>query len=254
MAFATKWYGWSPDVPDGRDLRYVARKETLAALPPSADLRSACPPVYNQGDLGSCTANAIAGAVEFDLIKEAKKRVFIPSRLFLYYNERAKEGTVSTDSGAQIRDGIKSVAHQGDCPESLWPYVVKKFSVKPPQVCYADAKMYRAVKYQRVDRDLDQFRACLASGYPFVFGFTVYTSFEGAEVARTGHLKLPQPSEKVMGAHAVLAVGYQDSSKWFLVRNSWGADWGLKGYFTIPYDYLLNSNLSDDFWKINVVS
>lgn len=210
--------------------------------------------MYNQKQLGSCTSNAIGGAVEFDLIKEDQKRIFVPSRLFLYYNERAMEGTVSTDSGAQVRDGIKSVAHQGDCPESLWPYVIKKFAVKPPEKCYAAATKYKAVEYQRVDRNLAQFKGCLASGYPFVFGFTVYDSFEGSEVAKTGHLQMPKPSEKVVGGHAVMAVGYDDSRDWLLARNSWGTDWGIKGYFTIPYDYLLDGNLSDDFWTIRVVS
>jgi C1A family cysteine protease len=252
--YSVKWYGWQPDLPDRRDHRYAAPAKTVAALPPSVDLRPGCPPVYNQGDLGSCTSNAIAGAVEFDLMKENQKRIFVPSRLFLYYNERAIEGTVSTDSGAQVRDGIKTVSHQGDCPEALWPYNIKKFAVKPPAKCYSDATKYKAVEYQRVNRALKQFKGCLASGYPFVFGFTVYESFEGAEVAKTGHVNMPKHNEKTLGGHAVMAVGYEDSHSWFLVRNSWGSDWGMKGYFTMPYRYLLDGNLSDDFWTIRVVS
>jgi C1A family cysteine protease len=251
MTYSPQWYGWVPDLPDGRDHRYSAPPVTL---PPSVDLTSGCPPVYNQGQLGSCTANAIAGAVEFDLIKERQKRIFVPSRLFLYYNERAMEGTVNSDSGAQVRDGIKSVAHQGDCPESLWPYVIKKFEVKPPAKCYSAAMKYKAVEYQRVDRDSDQFMRCLASGYPFVFGFTVYDSFEGEEVAKTGHLQMPKPDEKVVGGHSVMAVGYDSAKETFLVRNSWGTGWGLKGYFSMPHGYLLDENLSDDFWTIRVVA
>ncbi len=224
------------------------------ALPSAVDLRRGCPPVYNQTGLNSCQANAIAGAVEFDLMKEKMKRVFVPSRLFLYYNERVIEGTVSSDVGAAIRTGIKSVAHQGDCPARLWPYVIKKFKVKPPEKCYTNALKYRAVEYQRLVRDLDQFKGCLASGYPFVFGFTVYSRFEGAEVRKTGILQMPSPREKEVGKHAVLAVGFNDSNQRFLVRNSWGAHWGMKGYFTMPYQFLLDDELSSDFWTIRIVA
>jgi C1A family cysteine protease len=226
----------------------------LVRLPPSADLRLQCPPVYDQGQLGSCTANAIAAAVEFDLMRQKQKSVFIPSRLFLYYNERAMEGTVASDSGAQIRDGIKSEGTQGDCPENLWPYDIAKFAVKPPQICYDSAVKYKAISYQRLVQDINQLKGCLATGYPFVFGFTVYESFESQQVAQTGHAPMPAPGEQVMGGHAVMAVGYDDSQQWFVVRNSWGQSWGIQGYFTLPYAYLINQNLSNDFWTIRVVS
>jgi len=254
MPIKIKQYGWIPDLPDNRDYSYAAPAEVLVRLPPSADLRGQCPPVYDQGQLGSCTANAIAAAVEFDLMRQKQKRVFIPSRLFLYYNERAMEGTVASDSGAQIRDGIKSEGTQGDCPENLWPYDIAKFAVKPPQQCYGSAVKYKAINYQKLFQDLNQLKGCLASGYPFVLGFTVYASFESQQVAQTGHAPMPAPGEQVMGGHAVMAVGYDDSQQWFVVRNSWGQGWGMQGYFTLPYSYLLNQNLSNDFWTIRVVS
>jgi C1A family cysteine protease len=254
LTLKIKQYGWVPDLPDNRDHLYATPPEVLLRLPPSIDLRPQCPPVYNQGQLGSCTANAIGGAVEFDLIKEKQKRVFIPSRLFLYYNERAIEGTVNADSGAQIRDGIKSVASQGDCPENLWPYDITKFAVKPTQQCYQQALKYKAVQYQRLTQDLNQLKGCLASGYPFVLGFTVYASFESQQVAQTGHANMPLAGEQVIGGHAVVAVGYDDSQQWFILRNSWGDGWGMKGYFTLPYTYLIDQNLSSDFWTIRVVS
>jgi len=254
MSLRIKRYGWLPDLPDHRDQLYAAPPQVVAQLPPSVDLRAQCPPVYDQGQLGSCTANAIAAAVEFDLMKEQKKRVFVPSRLFLYYNERVIEGTVNTDSGAQIRDGIKSVSHQGDCPEQLWPYNISEFSVKPPQKCYAQATKYKAVQYQRLAQSLSQLKGCLASGYPFVLGFTVYDSFETPQVAQTGHASMPMPKEKVIGGHAVMTVGYDDAQQWFVIRNSWGESWGMKGYFTLPYAYLLDQNLSDDFWTVRVVT
>lgn len=256
MPINIKWYGWVRDLPDRRDLVYAAPPEALKRLPPKVDLRdqNQLPPVYNQGRLGSCSANAIAAAVEFDLMKQKEARVFVPSRLFLYYNERALEGTVASDSGAQIRDGIKSVAKQGDCPENLWPYNITNFTVKPPQSCYRTASKYKAINYQRLVQDICQFKGCLASGYPFVFGFAVFETFEGKEVAKTGIVSMPAPEEKAVGAHAVLAVGYDDSSQLFIVRNSWGNDWGMKGYFTIPYAYVLDQNLAGDFWTIRVIS
>ncbi|MGD0615744.1 MAG: C1 family peptidase, partial [Verrucomicrobiota bacterium] len=176
-----------------------------------------------------------------------------PSRLFIYYNERAMEGTVDSDSGAQIRDGIKSVAKQGVCPEPLWPYQVEEFRARPPKKCYVAALGHRVVLYQRLVPTLNQLRACLASGYPFVFGFTVYESFESPAVARTGHAPMPKPGEPAMGGHAVMAVGYEDSKQWFVLRNSWGFNWGMHGYFTLPYTYLIDSQLADDFWTIRLV-
>jgi C1A family cysteine protease len=248
-----KHFGWVPDLPDHRDQLYSAPVVNLATFPNKVDLRPNCPPVYDQGQLGSCTANSIAAAVEFDLMKESKT-VFTPSRLFIYYNERVIEHSVESDSGAQIRDGIKSIAHQGDAPEADWPYDIAKFSQKPPAKAYNDAKKHKAVLYQRLAQDLNQMKGCLASGYPFVFGFTVYESFESKQVATTGHAPLPSASEKMVGGHAVMAVGYDDSQQRFIVRNSWGTTWGMAGYFTIPYAYLTQSNLSDDFWTVRIVN
>jgi len=249
-----KGKGWIPDIPDQRDFLYAAPMAFLRALPRKVDLRAQCPPIYDQGQLGSCTANAIGGAIEFDQMKERLPQVFIPSRLFIYYNERVIEGSVDSDAGAMIRDGIKTVAKQGACTEPMWPYVVAKFKTKPSTTCYTEAAKHTAVTYQRLVQSLSQMQGCLASGYPFVFGFTVYESFETSEVARTGHAPMPDSSEHVLGGHAVCAVGYNDTRRWFICRNSWGTSWGMRGYFTIPYDYLTSSDLSADFWTIRVVS
>ncbi|OIR00634.1 papain family cysteine protease [mine drainage metagenome] len=246
-------YGWQPDLPDQRDLVYAAPRPVLKVLPAKIDLRKKCPAVYNQGQLGSCTANAIGAAFQFGQMKQDAKNSFIPSRLFIYYNERVIEHSVNSDNGAQIRDGIKTVHHNGVCPETAWPYDVNKFSKKPSANCYTMAQQHQVLSYQRVARTLNQMKGCLADGFPFVFGFTVYDSFEGTQVAKTGKLNMPAKNEAVVGGHAVLAVGYDDASKRFIVRNSWGAGWGLKGYFTMPYDYLLETNLSDDFWTIRLV-
>jgi C1A family cysteine protease len=252
-----------PDLPDQRDFAYEAPHPAGVALPPLVDLRPNCPPtVYDQGQLGSCTANAIAAAIEFDQIKQ-KTPEFMPSRLFIYYNERAIEHQITTDSGAQIRDGIKSVAKQGVCSENAWTYddtnhnpqpcPTCKYAQKPPKLCYEAAKTHMVKAYQRLVPTLDRLKGCLASGYPFVFGFTVYESFESEEVAKTGVLPMPAPTEHTVGGHAVLAVGYDDSTQQFIVRNSWGPGWGLAGYFLMPYAYPTNTNLADDFWTIQMV-
>jgi len=249
-------FGWVPDFPDHRDLMYSAPARFAAApLPASVDLRPKGPQeVYDQGQSGSCTGNAIVAAHEFDQIQQGLQPVFTPSRLFIYYNERAMEGTINSDGGAQIRDGIKSIGKEGVCPETTWPYVISKFADKPPQTCYTDAQKHCAIRYYRVPRLLSQIKGCLAEGFPFVYGFTVYESFEGDQVAKTGVVPMPAASETVLGGHAVLAVGYNDQLQRLIVRNSWGTGWGMKGYFTMPYAYLLDSNLSDDFWTVRQVA
>jgi C1A family cysteine protease len=135
----------------------------------------------------------------------------------------------------------------------LWPYDIDKFAQKPPQRCYDGAIKHQAIQYQKMIRSLNQMKGCLASGYPFVFGFAVYQSFESQQVAQTGHASVPSSREYPIGGHTVLAVGYDDEQNWFVVRNSWGTNWGMKGYFTLPYTYLLDGSLSNDFWNIRVV-
>jgi C1A family cysteine protease len=239
-------YGWKRDLPDARDRQL---HPTLTELPDKVDLRPKCPAVYDQGEIGSCTANAIAGALEFDLIKEGRGP-FTPSRLFIYYNERAIEGSVGSDSGAELRDGCKSVATAGVCPEIQWPYLQNLLFIRPESVCYQEARRDLARNYFRLPQELFALKSCLAAGYPLVFGFTVYDAFENAEVAASGVLNLPGPGESVIGGHAVMAVGYDDREKRFIVRNSWGVDWGMRGYFTMPYAYLENSGLASDFWTL----
>jgi C1A family cysteine protease len=255
-------YGWRPQLPDARDKVYAPR---LTSAPPECDLRPSMPPVYDQGQLGSCTGNAIAGAMEYERDRQGLSD-FVPSRLFVYYNERALEGTVSSDAGAQIRDGIKVVNTEGVCPETLWPYDTGMFAVKPPKRCYVTATKDTAVQYEAI-QSLGDLKDAVASNLAVVFGFTVYQSFESQAVAQTGVVPMPDTRhEKPVGGHAVVAVGYSDPKGQIIVRNSWGASWGDQGYFYMPYQYLTGSkvsadsspingtNLASDFWAISAVS
>jgi GH25 family lysozyme M1 (1,4-beta-N-acetylmuramidase) len=259
-------YGWKPDLPDQRDHSYAPPPEALRSASDKVDLRPLCPQIYDQGQIGSCTANAIAAALEFDMMRQGLSS-YTPSRLFIYYNERKIESTVPLDAGAQIRDGIKSVASQGDCPESEWTYDAtpadpnsnlfppnSKAVTPPSPQCYADAIIHKALTYESVDQNLADMKSCLTSGYPFVFGFTVYPSFESDEVARSGNVPMPRSDETTVGGHAVLAVGYDDGRNSFIVRNSWGPQWGLAGYCYMPYAYLLDDNLANDFWTVRLVN
>lgn len=239
-------YGWKPDLPDHRDLIYRAPR-SLEALPPAVDLRHNCSPVENQGQLGSCTGNAIAGALEY-LDRKLGNPIDI-SRLFIYYQERAMEGTIHQDAGAMIRDGIKACAKLGAPIEKLWPYRVEKFANKPAHEAYLDAARRKIVTYRRVV-GRDDVLHCLADGFPVVFGFSVYEQFESDEVARTGIANMPGPDERMLGGHAVLAVGYNIAQQRLLVRNSWGVDWGMAGHFTLPFGYIQSASLSDDFWVV----
>lgn len=246
----TARYGWIRDLPDHRDLHYAPRLATVGPLPHRVDLRQHCPPVYDQGDLGSCTANALAGVIEYDEIRARQRSTWTPSRLFIYFNERRLEGSVDSDSGAQIRDGIKVIVKEGVCPETEWPYDISRFTVKPPEKVYRDAFRDRVTSYLRLQQTLVQLRACLAEGFPFVFGFSVFASMEDDRVKRTGKVPLPDPGDSLLGGHAVAAVGYDDSDQLFIFRNSWGRGWGDEGYGYLPYAYLVDPGLAADFWTV----
>jgi len=227
-----KGYGWKPGLPNMKYPLYTARTEA-AALPAKVDLRPECPPVYDQGQLGSCTGNGWAGAVEF-LLKKQGLPDFTPSRLFIYYNERVIENDVSEDAGASISDGAHVVNTQG-CPhENLWPYNISTFAEKPPQAVYQDGVKHLALQVQQVAQNLTAMKEVLATGLPIVIGFTVYQSFESDHVTQTGIVPMPGHHEQVLGGHCVVLVGYDDSQSRFIARNSWGTAWGLQGYFLMP--------------------
>ena len=242
-------YGWKRDKYDDRDSLYKLQPKSNTPLPVRIDLTPWCSSVEDQGDLGSCTANALVGALEY-LEKRKTKTYSDYSRLFIYYNERDAEGNVDEDSGAQIRTGIKTLVNKGACLEKDWPYDIEKFTEKPTDECYSDALHTRITTYHRLGHSLDEMRHCLASGFPFTVGFTVFEDMESPRVMKTGVVYLPRVGEQEMGGHAVLVVGYNDNVQRFIVRNSWGSDWAKGGYFSLPYDYLTNPKLADDMWVI----
>jgi C1A family cysteine protease len=244
---ARRTFGWRPDKPDQRDFLYHSAR--VLRLPVSVDLRPQMPPVYDQGELGSCTANAVGALVHYER-RQQHFNDFIPSRLFLYYNERVLEGTVDWDSGAEIRDGIRAMARWGDVPETEWAYDISQFTVKPSDQIYTDALRYRALRYERITQTLSGLKTALANRKAIAFGFTVYTSFMSASVEQTGVVPMPGRNEKAEGGHAVLLVGYDDRTQRFICRNSWGTGWGMLGYFTMPYAYVASTHLASDFWTI----
>lgn len=244
------YYGWIPQLPDQRDRVFTLLTPT--PLPPVVDLRPHMPPVYDQGQLGSCTANMIAAAVDYERSRQGLPFI-TPSRLAIYYWERSLEHTTHSDAGATIRDAYKVVNSKGAPPETDWPYDVSKFAHAPPAKATADAKKDRVVQYEAVPQTLTTMQQVLASELAIGVGISVYESFESPQVAQSGIVPLPHPGEQLLGGHAVLVVGYDAPRGAWIVRNSWGTGWGQAGYFNLPFSYLTNPNLAGDFWACQLV-
>jgi C1A family cysteine protease len=236
------------DTPDFRDLRYTTTR--TVGLPAKVDLRGGFCDPWDQLDIGSCGPHGVEALYWFDRRRQDLPDM-LPSMLFAYWACREMEGTTRSDAGVSLRDCIKIPIKVGTCPESMWRYRKANLYRRPSAACYAEACKHVALQYQRVARDITQMRACLAGGNPFVFGMSVYTEFESSEVAATGVADLPRQGESLLGGHAVVAVGYDDAQQRFIVRNSWGTGWGMRGHFTLPYAYLANPGLSADFWFLN---
>jgi C1A family cysteine protease len=238
-----------PDTHDERDRVFDASSHGKHKYPLAVDLRDGMPPVYDQETLNSCSANAIAGAIWFD---ERKKGLHTssPSRLFIYYNERDKEGIIDENAPVSLRDGYQSVVRQGVCREPRWPYDVRRYKHRPTDECYSEAEQHRVIRYLRVRRELTDFRACLNAELPFTAAVAVYESFKSHEVAKSGIVPMPAKHEKLLGGHALVVVGYDDQAKQLIARNSWGETWGDGGYCRMPFSYFENSDLAWDFWTV----
>lgn len=249
-------FRWLPDPPDSRDHIYQLARVALA---PSVDLRQYCSSIEDQGQLGSCTGNAIAGMIE--LIDKKNNKNLDVSRLFIYYQERVIEGTVRYDAGAYIRDGLKAVNQYGAPLESLWPYTISKFATKPTTQAYTDALNRKVTGYARC-ANLAAIKDALAAGTPVTIGFNVYSSFESGwgdiPHGQPGSGIMPMPdkrTETLLGGHAVCVVGYNDNLNGgrLICRNSWGTSWGDNGYFYMPYGVINDTSMSSDFWTISAV-
>lgn len=249
----TRTYGWKKQKPDSRDKYFTVPYSLITLLVTKVDLSDKMPPVFDQGQLGSCTANGICAALMFSRAMQGLP-TWVPSRLFLYWLERSMEGDTNADDGAEIRDGIKATNTNGVCREVTWPYDVTKYADRPTSVAFFEAGEFESVLYEAIDNtQINQIKGALAGGLPVVCGFNVYASFESDEVAKTGIVNMPLPNEEMVGGHAVVICGYDDLVQRFLVQNSWGSEWGIGGRFTIPYNYLTDPNLSSDYWVIQTI-
>lgn len=248
-------YGWHRSERPTLHARYqMPAFHAAGHLPASVDLTPGCPAVYDQGSLGSCTANALAALFQFLLMKEGKP-AFVPSRLMIYWGERAMEGTKDEDAGANGDDGVTFLQTKGVCPEATWPYDPSRFAEMPPSRAWAEAIHHKVAHPVALDNtSLAEVRSCLATGYPVAFGFHAYPGLEAESTAKTGLLPMPGKDEQSIGGHAVLLVGYDDASKRFKVRNSWGPGWGLDGYFFMPYAYATDPKLAADFRSAKLAS
>lgn len=248
-----KGLGFKRDLPDIRDFFFespniIRKKKTF---PTNVDYRNHpdMPPVYDQGAIGSCVAQSVGAICDF---KQGRDAEFHPSTLFLYYVTRFLEGTVDVDSGSTIRNGIKASNEFGVSREETWPYIEKKFKTPPSTAAFDEALGFQAIEYKRVKQRLDDIRECLYLGNLIAFGICVYDGLYSI-TKENPVLEIPNPSQPLLGGHAVVIVGYDDKKELFLIRNSWGEQWGEEGYFYIPYSFVLDARLSMDFWTINLV-
>jgi C1A family cysteine protease len=244
--------GWLPQLPDHRDFKLGAPSPMLGVLfvpnPPSVDLRPKIDWIYNQGQENSCTAHCSASMDKF--IRRMKKQPdFDASRAFQYWNTRNLEGTEHQDDGAYIRDAMKVLNTIGAVPEESWEYNASTLYAVPPQALYPTAEQNKITTYWQINQTRNDLQYCLAQGFPFVFGIEVFDAMDSYEVARTGIVPMPNSGDKVLGGHAIMCVGYDNSKQWYIIQNSWGKDWGDKGFFYLPYEFV-ETDCSSDFWTI----
>lgn len=238
--------GWIPDTRDHRDLLMAA--DPAVTLPTAASLRPVCPPIRDQGQLGTCTANSSLEGMGFLYTKTGTVDPLL-SRLFCYYYSRKIEGTPPTeDSGCQIRDVMSALATYGAPPESVWPYIEDQFSTEPSHDAFIAAQVHKLLFYYRCP-NLFTMKSSIAQGYPVVMGFSVPENMMSDACASTGIVNYPGPTEGFDGGHAVLAVGYDDVTQRVCFQNSWGTSWGDGGFGYLPYA-MFDNNFVTDCWTL----
>jgi len=252
-----KIFNLKKDTPDSRDIMFRSEKLGVdnVKLPPNYDLRrtGSVPPVLDQGSLGSCGPTQISNSLRFCLKKLNASQDFQPSRLFIYYFSRLVDGSpLNEDTGISIRGGLKSVQKYGACSENNWGYDIKRFTEKPPEGAIKAATHHIPnFKYIRIPQNIVNIKQALFGGFPVICGIQIYTSFNSDRTKKTGIVSMPnQQKEANLGGHCVAIIGYNDQQRIFTLANSWGNDWGNKGFFTLPYDYILNKDLTSDFWIV----
>jgi C1A family cysteine protease len=245
-------YGCLKDKYDNRDFVYGLFK-ALPAPPSSVDISNLMPEIWDQGSLNCCVGEGPTAA--YSWVVNKLKLPYTPySVLFTYYNARKIYGNTGEDSGSTIRDGIKGLVTYGASIQSLWDFNPNNVIVEPSKAAYVDAKQHLVTKYESIAQDETLIKQVLAFEGPIVLGISIYGSFETDEVAKTGIVPMPKDGEKLFGRHCVVLVGYDDDKKLFKLRNSWSKNWGDGGYFYLPYEYILDSYLAQDFWLISEVS
>lgn len=251
MYIAQNKYGRLPSKRHINDLHYACA--TPSGLPAIFSYRNRCPGIYDQGQTGSCTGNAGAGVVQLKRILEGKANVVEPSRSFIYYNARKIEGNQGSDAGATIRDAATSIATSGFCPESMLPLDPSTLLLAPSQACYDAAKPTVGGSFLWVGEGLtgagllQAIKAAIAAGDPLEVGIDVYESFESANANKTGRIPVPHWWESQLGGHAIEFIGWNDNIKCIEFRNSWGVTWGDHGYGWLPYAYVENTRLTQEF-------
>lgn len=248
------YYGCNPSRPDQRDHKFLLMMQTGKTLPSKISLRDKAPSVLDQGNLGACVPNSLANVVKYHLSKDSVSgEKFVPSRLAIYFDGRTLENTVNSDSGLTVADGCKVIHQMGVCAEHEWIYDISKFTQDPPLEARVNATHRKATKYMKVPQNLDQIKGALTLELPVTIGISVYDSFESDAVAKTGTVPVPGPQEANLGGHCVTIWGCDDTTKLFTLQNSWGEDWGDKGFFTLPYEYVLNSDLCWELWALQLI-
>jgi C1A family cysteine protease len=245
-------YGYISDLRDHRDYK-LAKPTVTPILPTSVDLRQGMPEVQDQLSLSACTAFAAAAAFQYELQKDTKHKNEDLSKLFLYFCTRDAENATTSDTGGQIRDAVKCLNKQGICTTDFWQYDETKVFERPGDAAYQDASHFKVGEYIGVNVKLNAIKQVLANGFPIIFGTTIFSSFEGKKVEKNGKVPYPKKEEKMLGGHAMCIVGYDDVKRIFIVQNSWGVVWGDEGYCYMPYKYVANPALSDDFWFIKSI-